>query len=341
MPGATTRRTLTRQWELLKLLPSNGAGKTAAQLTEELNDAGFRVSKRQVERDLGNLMEAFPIDRNDASIPYGWRWVRHASLHLPGLALPEALSLHLVDQMLRPLLPAAVLEPLEPLLRMAATKLESAQGLPLARWANKVRTVPPALPLRAPQVDPGALEAVQQGLLQERQIEAHYQAADASDAQPLTLHPLGLVQRGPVAYLVATAFGYDDLRLYALHRFTHATLADEPARRPEGFDLDAYIAGGALQFTSTGKTLRLVLAVDETAERILRETALSADQEIRIRAGRTTVHATVPDSWQLRWWILGQGDLVEVLKPAALRREIADTCQRMAALYTARKEQRT
>jgi hypothetical protein len=103
-----------------------------------------------------------------------------------------------------------------------------------------------------------------------------------------------------------------------------------------GWLSSAYIASGALQFTSTGKTFRLVLAVDETAERILRETALSEDQEIRIRASQTTVRATVADSWQLRWWILGQGDLVEVLKPAALRREIAETCQRMAARYTAR-----
>jgi predicted DNA-binding transcriptional regulator YafY len=336
MPSATTRQTLTRQWELLKRLPRSGAGKTAGELTEALNEAGFRVSKRQVEHDFGDLMESFPIECNNAGIPYGWRWARHASLHLPGLTLPEALSLHLVDQMLRSLLPSAVLEPLEPLLRMAATKLESAEGVPLARWPDKVRTVPPALLLLAPHVDPEALETVQRGLLEERQIQVLYQAADATAAQPLTLHPLGLVQRGPVVYLVATAFGYDDLRRYALHRFTHATLGDEPARRPEAFDLDAYIASGALQFTSTGKTFRLVLAVDETAERILRETALSEDQEIRIRASQTTVRATVADSWQLRWWILGQGDLVEVLKPAALRREIAETCQRMAARYTAR-----
>ena len=333
MPSATTRQTLIRQWELLKRIPRGGVGKTSKELAEALNEAGFQVSKRQVERDLSALMESFPIDCNNASSPFGWRWAREASLHLPGPSLPEALSLRLVDQMLRPMLPSAVLEPLEPLLRMAATKLESAQDAPLARWADKVRTVPPALPLLAPHVEPEALEAVQRGLLQERQLQVLYWPVESAEAYPLTLHPLGLVQRGPVAYLVATAFEYEDLRLYALHRFTVATLSDAPARRPEGFNLDAYIATGALQFINTSRSVRLILTVDESLSRYLRETPLAGDQEIHITAARITVQATVVDSWQLRWWILSQGNALEVLSPDEVRCEIAATCRKMADRY--------
>ena len=333
MPHVSTRHTLSRQWELLKLLPGRGAGKTAKELAEALNDAGFRVSKRQVERDLGDLMESFPIDCNNAGSPYGWRWVPGASADIPGLTLAEALSLHLIEETLRPLLPASVLQSVEPRLRQAAKKLASDDHLPLARWGDKVRCIHPALPLQAPQVAPEILEGVHAGLLQERQLEVMYRPMDAEDPRPLTLHPLGLVQRGPVAYLIATAFQYPDLRLYALHRFTAAVVTDAKATHQEDFDIDRYIAGGALQFSSTGRQLPLILAVDETYARILRETPLSADQEIRIKAERTTVRATVADSWQLRWWILGQGDAVEVLKPAALQREIAATCRRMAALY--------
>jgi hypothetical protein len=40
MPAKTTRRTLARQWELLKRLPSRGVGKTAAERTRELNAEG-------------------------------------------------------------------------------------------------------------------------------------------------------------------------------------------------------------------------------------------------------------------------------------------------------------
>jgi len=333
MPHASTRHTLSRQWELLKLLPGRGAGKTAKELAEALNDAGFRVSKRQVERDLGDLMESFPIDCNNASSPYGWRWVPGASVDIPGLTLAEALSLHLIEETLRPLLPASVLQSVEPRLRQAAKKLASAERLPLARWTDKVRCIHPALPLHAPQIAAEVLESVHAGLLRERQLEVMYRPMDAEDPRPLTLQPVGLVQRGPVAYLIATAFHYPDLRLYALHRFTAAVVTDSGAGRPEDFDIDRYIAGGALQFSSTARQLALILAVNDTYARILRETPLSSDQEIRIKAERTTVRATVADSWQLRWWILGQGDAVEVLKPAELRREIATTCRRMGALY--------
>lgn len=333
MPSTTTRHTLARQWELLKLLPGRGAGKTSKALAEALNESGFRVSKRQVERDLRDPVESFPIDCNNASSPYGWRWVPGASADIPGLTLAEAMSLHLIEETLRPLLPASVVQSVEPRLRQAAKKLASDERLPLARWGDKVRYIHPSLPLQAPSITPEVLEGVHAGLLRERQLEVLYRPMDAEDSRPLTLHPLGLVQRGPVAYLIATTFHYPDLRLYVLHRFTAAVVTDAAATRPDDFDIDHYIARGALQFTGTEQEFPLILAVNETLARLLQETPLSADQEIRIKAARTTVHATVVDSWQLRWWILGQGENVQVLKPATLRREIAKTCRRMLANY--------
>lgn len=333
MPSATTRHTVIRQWELLKRLPSRGAGKTARELAETLNEAGFRVSKRQVERDLGDLMESFPIDCNNASTPYGWRWAPGASADIPGLTLAEALSVHLIEETLRPLLPASVLRSVEPRFRQAAKQLSGGQQVPLARWGEKVRCIQPALPLQAPEVPAEVLEGVHAALLDEQQLQVLYRPMEAEEARPLTLHPLGLVQRGPVAYLIATAFTYTDLRLYALHRFQSVEVMRAQAERPEDFDIDRYIEQGGLQFTSSGTTLKLILAVNETIARILRETALSDDQEIRIKANRTTVRATVADSWQLRWWLLAQADAVEVLKPVALRREMAALCQRMASMY--------
>ena len=59
MPTGEVRNTLARQWNLLSLLPPKGPGKTAKELVQELKDAGFTVSKRTVERDLGDLREAF------------------------------------------------------------------------------------------------------------------------------------------------------------------------------------------------------------------------------------------------------------------------------------------
>lgn len=326
MPADKKKHTLARQWELLKLLPTRGAGKTATELTRALKDIGFQVTKRSVERDLNDLLDVFRLDRNDKSPPYGWRWPYDAPVALPGITLAEALSLRLVQDTLTPLLSFSVIKALEPRFKQAENKLATlSKTNPTANWADKVRTVPPTLPLLAPVIDADLLETVQQALLANEQIVVDYRGMDAEEPASVPLHPLGLVNRGPVTYLVATAYAYSDVRLYCLHRVTRATRIQEPVQRPEDFDLDAYIQSGALQF-GTGKTLRLEARVSDWLERILRETPLSSDQKFKPdEEWAARVKATVADSWQLRWWVLSQGDGIEVLKPVRLRQEIAIT----------------
>jgi predicted DNA-binding transcriptional regulator YafY len=61
---------------------------------------------------------------------------------------------------------------------------------------------------------------------------------------------------------------------------------------------------------------------------------LSNDQTLApVSNAQTRVVATVSDTPQLRWWLLGFGDGVEVLKPAALRRELAEIARKMARRY--------
>lgn len=84
MPFATTRATLSRQWALLRQLPSRSPGITSAELVWRLRDVGFTVSKRTVERDLNELSLIFPLERNDKSIPFGWHWSASAVGELRG-----------------------------------------------------------------------------------------------------------------------------------------------------------------------------------------------------------------------------------------------------------------
>lgn len=334
MPKADSRQTLARQWELLKLLPPRPPGTTAADLTARLDALGFPVTKRTVERDLNDLASLFGFTCNDKGNPYGWHWMPGASLDVPGLSLGDALSLRVVEESLRPLLPAAILQAIEPRLQQARLKLaELAIGNAKARWADKVRTVPAALPLLPPQVASGVLEAVQDALLREVQIHAQYARAGEDQAQDYTLHPLALVQRGPVSYLVATAFDYPDIRTYAVHRMRSAEVLEQAVQVPAGFDLDAYIASGAFQF-GAGQAIRLKARVDVALAQILRETPLSADQALGgARNGFCALTATVQDTWQLRWWLLSHANQAVVLGPAALRAELMACIDDAANLY--------
>lgn len=333
MPKATHHNAIARLLEILKHLPSKGPGVTARDLVDWLGKEGYEVSKRTVERDLRDLSIHLPLRCNDKSAPFGWHWMQGGGPDLPSLTVADALSLTLVEDLLRPLLPGAVLESLEPRFGQARKKLAVlAETNPRARWADKVRHVPPTLPLLPPKIADGVLETVQDALLADLQLEVAYKRPDADESQDLRLHPLGLVQRGPVTYLVATAFDYTDVRNFTVHRIQEAKKLNKPVNRPEGFSLDSYIGHGALHF-GNGKTIKMVARVSGWLAAILSETPLSNDQKLGKAGEDFRLSAAVDDTWQLRWWILSQGGSITVLQPLPLRREIADELKKSAKNY--------
>jgi hypothetical protein len=67
------------------------------------------VTKRTIERDLEELARIVPIDRNEVSIPYGWHWLENARFETLGMDLSEAVSLGLMEDLLRQIMPHAFL----------------------------------------------------------------------------------------------------------------------------------------------------------------------------------------------------------------------------------------
>lgn len=335
MPAEENKNTLARQWEMLKMLPSRRPGITARELSERLQQEGFTVTKRTVERDLQALSAIFPLSCNDQSTPWGWYFTPGCSLELPGLSLSEALTLKLVEQHLSRLLPATMMASLANHFAEAGRKLDSmADSAPAARWTEKIRSVQPSQPLLTPEVDEAVLGALQDALLRDHQVTVQYRKAGASENVEYTLNPLALLQRGPVTYLVATAFTYADVRLYAVHRIRAVTGQDTPVLRPEGFDLDTYIRQGGANF-GAGETIRLRLRVDARLASYLAEAPLAEGMTLETDGDTYLVDAQLPDTWQLRWWILSQAEQAEVLAPAALRDYIRERLEASLGRYSA------
>ena len=333
MPSNKTRNSLARQWELLKLLPTRTEGKTAKQLAEGLIEAGYEISKRQVERDLLDLQEFFGLECDDDQMPYKWRWSFDRPADLPAITLAEALSLVVVEDTLKPLLPLSVQRALQAKFSQARSQLAMmSKKSSTARWAGKVKTVPTTLPLLPPLISEEILEVIQNALLLDEQIEATYQGMSDKVIE-LRLHPLAMVTRGSVVYLVATAKEFSDVRLYALHRFKAATRTFEKLKSLKGFSLDKFIDDGALQFGEGGEIELLAILSDELA-RLLSETPISGDQTLKARGGKWHLKATVLDSWQLRWWILSHGPGIQILKPTPLAKEIEKTLKAAVAQYS-------
>ena len=333
---ATNQLSLLRQWHMLRLVPRAPAKISVKDLCDQLRDADFPVTSRTVQRDLNELACVFPLVADDRDKPYGWSWQRDASsFDLPGLSIPEALTLTLVEQHLRNHLPPSTIDALQPHFRSAARALSAVDGSAMSRaWLNKVRSIAPQQPLQAPAMNDECQRTIYLALMKDLQLRLHYLKRDATEVTVYdAVHPLAIVQRGGVIYLACMFAAYDDVRTIALHRVRHAELLYEPARARPDFDVDSYIESG--QFgVLTGEPVTLRATFSRAAGEHLYETPLSASQLlVAAEDGSVQLTATVPATRALVWWLLGFGDGVTVHEPAELRAEIKAIAGRMAAAY--------
>lgn len=331
-----TPETLLRQWHMLRAVPRHPRRIAVADLKVMLDSAGFVVTARTIQRDLMELSNVFPLVSDERARPFGWSW--HASapvFDLPNLSNQEALAFAMVEEFLRPLLPHALLGQLMPYFREAKKRL-TADGprRGSGSWLGKIAVVQPTQALIPPTIDSKVQHAVTDALLNDRRLSVKYRRKGEAEARGYVLNPLGLIQRGPVSYLLASVAGHDEPRSFVLHRFQRAITLDSPATRPKGFDLPSYLSTtGALHF-GAGKVIRLDAIFDRSAADHLQETPLSDDQTIAaVDADRVRLRASVLDTPQLRWWLLGIGDGVEIAAPAALREWFAQMTAAMAAHY--------
>ena len=82
------------------------------------------------------------------------------------------------------------------------------------------------------------------------------------------------------------------------------------------------------------KKIKLVIKFSQSAALHLRETPLSEDQKLKdMKDGRVELKATVMLTWQLRWWLLGFGAQVEVIRPKFLREEFVGVTCEMSKIY--------
>ena len=323
-----------RLLRLLQLLPPHPRTLDTTQLTALLAADGFDTTPRTVQRDLLKLEGmGFGLQCLDDSKPYRWRLAPNSrAVLVPGLDVPQALALLLVEAHLSRLVPRAAWAALRPHLDAARRLVE---GKPIRRWLERVRVIPRAQPLSPPSVDVAILDLVQVALVQDQRLAVRYRRADKADSK-LELHPLGLVVRDTVAYLVATAFDYNDVRLYALHRMRSAVIVEERARKaPAGFDLDAWIAEGETSWRLAKEPISLEVAFYDGAERSVLESPLAKDQSSVVDGDAVIVSATVTDTRVLRAWLLSFGASLEVRRPESLRADIVQGLQQTIARYGA------
>ncbi len=328
--------TLMRQWQMLRLIPRHPSKTSTRDIMHRLADEGFDTTQRTIQRDLMRLSEIYPLTCDERSKPYGWSWMEEAEvLDIPGMDSHMALAFWMAGKHLERVLPMATLAQLAPHLKLAGRVLDSLaseRGAP--SWRDKVRVMPRGPKLQSPEIQEGVRDAICEALLMNRRAWVCYGPRSAEGEKEYELNPLGLVLKDGVLYLVCSMWDYPDIRLLVLHRMREARMLDVPATAPNGFDLDAYISAGELHFALDGEIELQALFAPEAAFH-LAERPLADDQKLEEQPdGRMLLTATVVDSSELRWWLLGFGDQVEVLAPVSIREEMTCIARNMAMQYS-------
>jgi predicted DNA-binding transcriptional regulator YafY len=304
---------------VLLILQSRGRV-TAAELADELE-----ISERTARRDLEALAVAGVPVYSQPGRGGGWSLLGGARTDLSGLTAAEARTLFLV---------AGPSASATPQVKAALRKLVRALPEPFratAEAAASAVVLDPTTWDRSHAAPPEHLEVLQHAVVDGLQVQITYAGRDRPVTER-TVHPLGLVAKASVWYLVA---GTDaGLRTFRVGRIRSVVVTDRPVDRPDAFDL-------AATWRSIVETL------DERREWFHAE-ALARPEAVRWLRGafgkRIVVGEQAPDGRvevELRSWsahtlaseLASFAGVVEVLGPGEVRAELARIGGELARLY--------
>lgn len=305
----------------LLLIQSRGRV-TAADVATELE-----VSVATARRDLEALSAAGVPVYPQPGRGGGWSLVGGARTDLTGLNESEARALFLL------LGPAAersaparsalrkLLRALPATFRAGAELASAAVAVDPVGWGGSARDRPAAV---------GMLESA---ILGRRRVRFGYRGRTGA-AEPRVVDPWGVVAKQDLWYLIAGTEG--GRRTYRVDRITDPEILDEPAHRPDDFDLRAAWQETAEQMERHRSRVAATVLIKKPMLPILRGRFgrhCRPDEQGEAPPGmvRAVITAQLPRA--IAEQLAGWGDTVQVLEPESVRRELAAIGADLVARY--------
>ena len=279
---------------------------TAAQLAVEL-ETSVATARRDLEALSAAGIPVYPqIGRGG-----GWQLLGGARTDLSGLTSHEARALFLLVG------PAASIDPqaksaLRKLVRaLPATFRDTAEAAAAAVVIDPTTWGAPT-PER-----PAYVDELQAAVVARCVVRMTYRAWDRDPVQRL-VHPWGLVEKNRTWYLLGGVDGSE--RTYRVDRMTALEATDEPAQRPDDFDLAAAWNRVGEQMRERPRA-RAVVTVDAAVVPLLR-TVFAHVEEEPLDDHRSRLRLAADTEVMLARSLAGWAEYVVVEEPASLRAEL-------------------
>lgn len=301
---------LRRQIEILRTLPKAGFEKSTSELMTALKSAGFRCSKRTIERDLELLADMFPqtVACNEGMGENGrtnYWYLKSGKVLLPETLLGNndiALALALLKQQAFSRLPSRIFNLLNPLWEQATAT--AAENPVTRKWLQFTRYKANPLRPEAPELNNAVQDVIEAALLADDALTLTVATLDGEMTYEKTL-PMRLLQREEIMFLLAenlTATTVENtICLIPIHRILTAS---SKLSLDGGSGIDPDMAEDyALGF---GDTLQLKLHVTRPLAESMFERPVGRGQVITAdpeNADKYYVTTTIEDSPQLQRWL--------------------------------------
>jgi predicted DNA-binding transcriptional regulator YafY len=331
MPARSTARQLATRPPLRRLFWALNRLRAGRALKATDLAAEFEVNVRTAYRDLDFLRDEWRVPL-EFDRPQGSYRLTEPMAALPPVTLSqgELVGLYFAEKVLKQYRGT----PFERDLESAFQKIR--ELLP-----NDMRVSPASLddflsfdpgPLHA--ADAAAFRDVLAALRLRRKALVRYKSLNSNRTTQRRIHPYHVFNHRGDWYVAAWDEPRKEVRIFALHRMRRVTVTTEPYEPPPGgFRFREYMAD-AFAIQTGGKPVAVTIRFAPRQARWIRERKWHRSARVQEALdGSLDLHLRIAETSEIRRWVLQFGSEAEVLRPASLRKAVADDLRAAIRCY--------
>lgn len=316
---------ITRLVRLLRLLELEGT-RSAKELMKATG-----ASRRTLFRDLESLREA-GIEVAYSRRAGGYQLAEPCGFSAGELTSDELVSLVVLAEQVGNDQHVPFFEPAGTAARKLQSNMAGKEKAQLAELAAAITLVPNGV------ADLEAKSQLFRQLLEARRGRRVLRMRYASLTEWETIHtklrPYQLIYSRHSWHVIGRSSVHREVRTFKLSRIETLELLDESYTLPRGFSLRRYLGHAWRIIPERGSDLNVAIRFSPLVATNVSEVIWHPTQRLEPQAdGSLVFHATVSGVNEISWWILGYADQAEVLRPARLRKLVADRARAMAKMY--------
>lgn len=174
-----------------------------------------------------------------------------------------------------------------------------------------------------PRAEPAVFRQVVDALLRHRRLEVRYRSLSSGHTMDRVIEPYRIFNLKGDWYTAAFDHRRRAVRDFAIHRIRRARVSDEPFDPDPAFAFKAYMAD-AFSIEKGARPANVAIRFSRRQARWIRERRWHGSARIQERLdGGCVLRMRVAATSELKRWVMQFGCEAEVLRPKALRKQVA------------------